>query len=503
MSNTAAASDSSAASNMKLFWACLIALVATSFVFGVRSEIIGELAQKFNLSEADKGEILGVGLWPFAISIIAFSFIIDRIGYKTAALFAIACHLTAIGMTLAAKDKSLLYWGTFVVSIGNGIVEAFINPVVATIFSRDKAKWLNILHAGWPAGIVLGVVFSKLFGSLDWTVRFSLCFIPVIIYAIMILPRTFPVQERVAAGVSYRDMLREVGGIGFFVTGWLVVMGLSQMFNWGLGLGASAGIGAVIGAALGLYTRSPGNPMFLLILLTMPFLATTELGTDTWMPELLKPELKENAGLALAWSALLMTILRCYAGPIVHKFSPIGLLVISAAIAIAGLLLLGTVSGAALVIVAVTIYAIGKTFLWSTTLGMVSEQFPKGGAITLNGVSAVGVLGMGILGSVGMGYFQDAKVAADLKTAGIYEKVAGPVKATFLGEAPSVDNDKLPVLSATEKTKLEEIQAVHRKGSFIRQATLPAIMLACYIVLLLWFRGRGGYKPVEIGAGGH
>jgi len=243
--------------------------------------------------------------------------------------------------------------------------------------------------------------------------------------------------------------------------------------------------------------------MFLLILLTMPFLATTELGTDTWMPELLKPELKENAGLALAWSALLMTILRCYAGPIVHKFSPIGLLVISAAIAIAGLLLLGSVSGAALVIVAVTIYAIGKTFLWSTTLGMVSEQFPKGGAITLNGVSAVGVLGMGILGSVGMGYFQDVKVAADLKTAGIYEKVAGPVKATFLGEAPSVDNDKLPALSATEKTKLEDIQAVHRKGSFIRQATLPAIMLVCYIVLLLWFRSRGGYKPVEIGAGGH
>ena len=485
---------------MKLFWACLIALVATSFVFGVRSEIIGELAQKFNLSEADKGEILGVGLWPFAISIIAFSFIIDRIGYKTAALFAIACHLTAIGMTLAAKDKSLLYWGTFVVSIGNGIVEAFINPVVATIFSRDKAKWLNILHAGWPAGIVLGVVFSKLCGSLDWTVRFSLCFIPVIIYAIMILPRKFPVQERVAAGVSYRDMLREVGGIGFFMTGWLVVMGLSQMFNWGLGLGASAGIGAVIGAALGFYTGSLGNPMFLLILLTMPFLATTELGTDTWMPELLKPELKENAGLALAWSALLMTILRAYAGPIVHKFSPIGLLVISAAVAIAGLLLLGTVSGAALVIAAVTIYAIGKTFLWSTTLGMVSEQFPKGGALTLNGVSAVGVLGMGILGSVGMGYFQDVKVAADLKTAGIYEKVAGPAKATFLGEAPSLDNDKLPALSATEKSKLEEVQAVHRKGSFIRQATLPAIMLGCYIVLLLWFRSRGGYKPVEIGA---
>src|SRR6185436_725757 len=140
----------------------------------------------------------------------------------------------------------------------------------------------------------------------------------------------------------------------------------------GLNLATSAAIGAGSGVVLGSYTASIGNPMFLLILLTMPFLATTGLGTDTWMPELLKPELGANAGLALAWRALLMTILRCYAGPIVHKFSPIGLLVISAAVAICGLLLLGSVSGAVLVIAAVTIYAIGKTFLWSTTLGMVS-----------------------------------------------------------------------------------------------------------------------------------
>ena len=489
--------------DMKLFWACFIALVATSFVFGIRSDLIGELAAKFNLSESDKGEILGVGLWPFAISIIAFSFIIDRIGYKTAAVFAILCHLAAIAMTLAAKDKQLLYWGTFIVSLGNGTVEAFINPVVATIFRKDKAKWLNILHAGWPAGIVLGVVFNKLFGGLDWTVRFGMCFVPVAVYTLLILPRRFPVQERVAAGVSYREMLREVGGLGFFLTGWLVVMGLSQMFNLGLGFGMCAGIGALLGVALGLYTGSVGNPVFLVVLVTMPFLATTELGTDTWLPDLLKPELGEHAGLALAWSAFLMTMLRAFAGPIVHRFSPVGLLVISAAVAVAGLLVLGTVSGATAVILAVTLYAVGKTFLWSTTLGMVSEQFPKGGALTLNGVSAVGVLGMGLLGSVAMGYFQDVKVADDLRTAGLYERVAGRSSPTFLGEAPSVDAAKAAALPAAEAAQLEKIRGVHRKGSFIRQAALPAFLLVCYAGLWLYYRSRGGYRPVELGAGGH
>ena len=59
--------------DMKLFWACFIALVATSFVFGVRANTIGLLQDGFNLSENEKGAINGAGMWPFAISIIFFS----------------------------------------------------------------------------------------------------------------------------------------------------------------------------------------------------------------------------------------------------------------------------------------------------------------------------------------------------------------------------------------------------------------------------------------------
>ncbi|HEY2574154.1 MAG TPA: MFS transporter [Verrucomicrobiaceae bacterium] len=485
---------------MKLFWACLIALVATSFVFGVRSDLIGDWAREFKLSEAEKGQILGVGLWPFALSIIFFSFVIDRIGYKTAAFFAIACHLVAVTMTVFAKNKQWLYWGTFVVSLGNGTVEAFINPVVATVFRRQKAKWLNILHAGWPAGIALGVVFSLALGTLDWRVRFALCYIPVIIYTLMILPRHFPVQERVAAGVSYRDMLREVGAIGFFMVGFLVTMGVSQMFNLGLSFGACGIAAAVIAALAGAYTHTLGNPLFLVILVTMGPLATTELGTDTWMPDLLKSEVGKNSGLVLAYSAMIMTLLRSSAGPIVHKFSPIGLLVISAAVAICGLLFLSQASGLWMIVLAATLYAFGKTFLWSTTLGMVSEQFPKGGALTLNGVSAVGVLGMGIMGSVAMGYFQDVKVGADINAVpGLHQKVAGIEKETIFGKTPSVDPDRAAQLMGDDARELNEIQNKHRKGSFLRVAALPAFMLACYLGIFFWFKSKGGYKPIVLG----
>lgn len=491
----------------KLFWACFIALIATSFVFGVRSTLIDDIAVEFGMNESEKGRILGVGLWPFALSIIVFSLIIDKIGYKASAIFAIVCHLLAIGMTLLAKPTNdLLYWGTFTVAIANGTVEAFINPVVATIFNKDKSKWLNILHAGWPAGIALGAIFTLVLGNFDisWQVKFGVCLIPVVIYALLIIPRKFPVNERVAAGVGYREMLGEFGAVGFFMFTVFLVMAIYQagggQANWSIVLG----IGAVVAVAAGIYTKSLGQPMFLFVLLTMPFLATTELGTDTWMPGLLSLELGKAAAWVLVYTSVIMTILRWYAGPIVHKFSPIGLLVISAAVAVAGLLLLSQSAGWMIVAVA-TLYAFGKTFLWSTTLGLVSEQFPKGGALTLNGVSAVGVLGMGVVGAPLMGIWQDKDIAQTLKTehTAIYQQVEGPVANTIIGSSPSLDADAIEALPELEKDVVLGTQNEAKKATFARTAILPTFLFVCYVILFLYFKSKGGYKPQELGGGGH
>ncbi|MEM6277999.1 MAG: MFS transporter [Verrucomicrobiota bacterium] len=488
----------------KLFWACFVALVATSFVFGVRSTLIGSLGKEFELSQTEIGQILGVGLWPFAFSIILFSLIIDKIGYKTSAFFAVACHLVSIIWTLNADSYSDLYWSTFIVAIGNGTVEAFINPVTATIYPKEKSKWLNILHAAWPLGLALGALFTILLsmGDVSWRIQFGMCLIPVVIYAIMVIPRQFPQQERVAAGVTYREMLQEVGAIGFFIMGWLVTVGVAQMTGASLPWYVSLGIAALIGLGAGIYTRSAGNWMFILILITMGPLATTELGTDTWMQQLLEGDLgPQLAGWIFIMISVIMTVLRFYAGPIVHKFSSIGLLVVSAALAIAGLLCLWKAAGMVLIAAAI-LYAFGKTFLWSTTLGLVSEQFPKGGALTLNGVSAVGVLGMGILGAPLMGYFLDKGIDADLKEVpAIYEKVAGPAKPTMFGPSPSLDNAAVESLAGEEKETVAAIQNVNKKGAFARQAVLPAFLLLCYLVLFFYFKARGGYRPVELAGG--
>ena len=127
-----------------LFAGCFLALIATAFGFIVRAMLIDTWGVEFGLTQTQKGEIFGVGLWPFAISIILFSLVIDRVGYGKAMVFAFLCHVVSAWLTITAKDYDDLWLGTFIVALGNGTVEAVINPAVATMFRQEKTKWLNL-----------------------------------------------------------------------------------------------------------------------------------------------------------------------------------------------------------------------------------------------------------------------------------------------------------------------------------------------------------------------
>lgn len=87
----------------RLFWGCFIALIATSFGFIARVLTADAWGAELGLTATQVGEILGVGLWPFAISIILFSLVIDNIGYKVAMWFGLACHVAAALLILVAN----------------------------------------------------------------------------------------------------------------------------------------------------------------------------------------------------------------------------------------------------------------------------------------------------------------------------------------------------------------------------------------------------------------
>src|ERR1700712_5725483 len=118
------------APDMKLFYACFVAMITTAFGFIIRALILPEWGREFNLTQTQLGEIAGVGLWPFAISIVLFSLIIDKVGYKNAMIFAFSCHVLSVVLTFFAHGYTMLYVATFIMALGNGTVEAVVNPAV-------------------------------------------------------------------------------------------------------------------------------------------------------------------------------------------------------------------------------------------------------------------------------------------------------------------------------------------------------------------------------------
>lgn len=492
-----ASKASSQGSNEKLlFWACFIALIATAFGFVVRTQVIDDWATQFHLSQTEKGQIFGVGLWPFAISIVLFSLIIDKIGYGKAMVFAFACHVVSAVMTIFATGYQSLYWATFIVALGNGTVEAVVNPVVATLFPREKTKWLNMLHAGWPGGLVLGGIIALMMGGVNWQYKVALIFLPVVAYGILMLGRKFPINERVAAGASYLEMLQQVGVLGAAIVVGLIVRELGNTFS--LPLFAQIGIGVALVAAFGAYVKSFGHPLFIFMLLIMIPLATTELGTDSWITDLMGPAMKDiglPSGLVLIYTSAIMLILRFFAGPIVHKLSPLGLLAASALIAACGLVFLSKANGVA-ILAAATLYGFGKTFFWPTMLGVVSEQFPKGGALTLNTTGGVGMLAVGVIGAALLGNIQDKETARDLKAENpaLFNQVVGETKQSVFGTYLPLDTQKVAALPKEELGMIEGLQVVAKKNALLTVAIFPCIMLACYLALIVYFQTQGGYK---------
>ena len=511
--------NNKSSADMFLFWGCFIALITTAFAFITRAFLVNIPTlwpASFGLDAVQGQELFGAGIWPFAISIIVFSLIIDNIGYKTAMIFSFVCYALYAGLAFMAygmvsgvegdaleaaqlKAFNYLYWGSVILGLGNGTVEAFINPVVATMFQKEKTKWLNILHAGWPGGLVLGGLLTILLedqAASDWRILVYLIAIPAVVFLVMLIKANFPVNERVAAGTSYKEMLGEFGAIGALIATGLIFGQFGQVFGWSTGLTIALIALATIG--YGIYCQSIGRPILIFLCLIMMPLATTELGTDGAITGIME-EPMTAAGWHPLWvliyTSAIMAILRFwFAGPIVEKLTPIGLLMVSAGLAIVGLFCLSFAQGLVMIFIFATLYGFGKTFFWPTMLGVVSEQCPKGGALTLNAIAGIGMLTVGIVGGPLIGKMQEDSVANTIPKE-TYDNIS--VKSTYLlGEYTAVDPKK--VESLENKEKINEDIKVAKQGALANITIFPIVMLICYIALFIYFKGRGGYKTVEL-----
>lgn len=486
----------------RLLWAGFMAILAAGVGFSVRgASVLQEWSEAFGFTQTELGGITGGGLVGFGIIIILSSFIAERVGYGTLMILAFVMHFLSAVVTLAApmvfdaagKDSAFwcLFIGMFMFAIGNGVCEAVVNPLVATLFPHNKTHYLNILHAGWPAGLIVGGVASIFMADLvSWQIQISLFLVPVIIYGVMIFGQRMPQTEASAQGLTLGQMLVEFG-----------------------------------------------SPLLLFLLLIHALVGYVELGTDSWISRITGSLLDESTGRWLfVYTSALMFTLRFMAGPIVHKISPLGLLLASAILATIGLFTLGGVETTLAALLALTVYGVGKTFFWPTMLAVVSERFPRGGAVTLGAVGGIGMLSAGLLGTPGIGFKQDKFASEKLQATApsTYERYKADKENHFLtfttnglnGAKVSTLSDDgaklrsdINILEATsrEDKNLQELNSWWTDASKyaeadkppVTEATLhgsrmalkltaivPAIMAVCYLILIIYFKSIGGYKPL-------
>jgi len=519
----------------RILWAGFMAILAEGVGFSVRAGILGDWGKQFGFTQTELGEITGGGLTGFGIIILFSALIADWIGYGRLMICAFIMHVLSAVVTLAATPIYVslhatdpeaakhaaflcLFWGMFIFAIGNGICEAVANPLVATLFPKNRTHYLNILHAGWPAGLVLGGLIAYfLAGRVRWEIQMSFFLAPVLVYGLMCIGQRFPKSEASAHGVSFGERLAEVGSLGVFVLCLIISIWFRQLCSQShvpqfVGVIAAGvlllGISAVMKFKL-------GPPLFALLLCLHTLLGYVELGTDSWIGNITGNILSSAShGLLLfVYTSTLMTVLRFCAGPIVHKISPLGLLCAGAIFSFIGLTLLGHVHTSLLLVGAATVYGVGKTFQWPTILAVVSERFPKGGAITIGCMGGIGMLSAGLLGGPGIGYNQDYMASQNLKaqdpTAYAEYKSVTKNQFLFFPEIQGLDGTKVAMIREKDdaartpaEKEVHEADLYGGRKALQTTAAIPATMAIVFLLMILYFKARGGYRQVHIeGAG--
>jgi len=408
----------------KLFWAACLALLVTSLSFGIRAGILNKLGTEFHLDASQLGTIAATAFWGFPLAVIIGGMVVDIIGMKKLLVIAFLFHLAGIVLTIFANGYWSLFLSTLLIGIANGTVEAACNPLVASLFPDNKTTKLNHFHLWFPGGIVIGtlIVFFLNKIGVSWQVEVGTMLIPTLIYGFLFSKLDFPVTERVAAGISTGDMYKA------------------------------------------LFT-----PLFVFMIICMFGTAITELFTEQWVDVLLK-NVTDNALLILTLDTGVMVVGRAFAGPVVHRFSPQGVLLISTILAALGLYMLGHTSGNTIFIGAL-VFGMGVCYFWPTMIGFVSENLPKTGAVGLNLMGGAGMFAVSLYMIFMGGYFDrllagKLPAGADIKQ--YTDAPAGSEFANALGEAKKAAGPE--ILNAT--------------------LIIPIILIVAFAGLFFYMRGK-------------
>ena len=416
----------------RLFVVSLLALFTAGVGASLRSNIASDL-QRIFFDPLDKahsaemvGSVLGIPFLGYAFTIAIGSPLLDAIGMgvllpMSGVLFIAGTLIILFAGPLAslAGIYSVLWVGALVTGVGWGLVETVINPLTTTLYPQDKTARLNTLHAWWPGGLIAGGLTGIGLGALGlgWQMKLAMVMIPATLVVILCMGVKFPPTERAASGISMSSMFRELA-----------------------------------------------KPMFLVLFCSMFLTAASELAPGQWVDLALTRTVGMRGIWLLVYVSGLMFVMRHFAGPMVHKLSPIGLLWFSCLLASAGLFALSVANSPVTGLLAATVWGTGVCYMWPTMLATAAERFPRGGALLIGLMGTAGTLSITFV-LPAMGQIFDAKKI----------EVAGG-SAAFTALQPGAE--------------LERVLGIAAQTSFRAVAILPAILLIVFGAIWFYDRSR-------------
>ncbi|CAH9059488.1 hypothetical protein PSECIP111951_02081 [Pseudoalteromonas holothuriae] len=349
--------------NRTVFQLCCLALVVTSMTFAIRAGILGQLGEQFGLTGAELGWVNAMAFLGFPVATILGGAIYNAIGAKKLVGLAFVCHFLGLGLTITADGFWGLLISTFLIGFANGSVEAGCNPLIAQMYPKNTTTMLNRFHVWFPGGIVIGALASNSMTAygLNWQWQVALILVPTLIYGTMMLKAQFPKFDRAEHSTTSN---------------------LKHLLS----------------------------PMYLFLVCCMTLTATTELGTQQWIERILGAS-GASPMMILALITGLMALGRFFAGPIIHRFNPTGVLLGSAVLATSGIFLMSQAQGP-IIYVAAILFALGVTYFWPTMLGCVAEYTPKTGALGMSLMGGAGMFAVSMWNPIIGGWIDSAKLAA-------------------------------------------------------------------------------------------
>jgi len=396
----------------RLFIICCIALTVTAMTFAIRAGILGQLGADFQLNSKELGWINSMAFLGFPLAMMFGGGLYNALGAKKLLVIAFVCHLLGLMLTITASG----FWGLFISSLfvgfANGSVEAACNPLIAESYPKKKTAMLNRFHVWFPGGIVIGSLVSKFMtdAGMGWQMQIGVMLLPTVVYGLMTLKETFP---------SFEDVTTST------------VSNFKALFS----------------------------PLFLFMAFCMTLTATSELATGQWINTILGAS-GASPMIILAMITGLMAVGRYFAGPLVHRLNPSGVLFVSAVLTTIGIYLLSVTTGG-MVYFSAIIFALGVTYFWPTMIGFVAENVPESGA-----------LGMSIIGGAGM----------------FAVSMWNPIIGQWIDEARATAATKLVPGVNPDLIAGQEVLSI--------MVIFPAILIAAFGLLYMFMRKKGAVEVI-------